>query len=37
MGGTGDSATLIAVLAGFLLVYLGIVVYKKMKRRRELR
>lgn len=34
MGGSGQTATLIAVLAGFLLVYIGIVVYKKIKRRR---
>ena len=36
MGGTGDTATLIAVLAGFLAVYLGIVVYKKIKRKKEM-
>lgn len=36
MGGAGQTATLIAVLAGFLLVYIGIVVYKKVKRKREL-
>lgn len=34
MGGSGQTATLIAVLVGFLLVYIGIVVYKKIKRRR---
>lgn len=34
MGGSGQTTTLIAVLAGFLLVYIGIVVYKKIKRRR---
>ena len=32
MGGSGQTATLIAVLVGFLLVYIGIVVYKKIKR-----
>lgn len=37
MGGAGQTATLIAVLAGFLLVYIGIVVYKKVKRKRELK
>ena len=37
MGGAGQSGTLVAVLAGFLLVYIGIVVCKKIKRRRELR
>lgn len=36
MGGAGQTATLIAVLAGFLLVYIGIVIYKKVKRKREL-
>jgi spermidine/putrescine transport system substrate-binding protein len=36
MGGPGQTATLIAILAGFLLVYIIIVVYKKMKARREL-
>lgn len=36
MGGPGQTATLIAILAGFLLVYILIVVYKKMKARREL-
>lgn len=36
MGGPGQTATLIAVLIGFVLVYAGIVVYKKLKRRREL-
>lgn len=34
MGGSGQTATLIAVLAGFLFVYIGIVIYKKVKRRR---
>jgi Spermidine/putrescine-binding periplasmic protein len=36
MGGPGQTATLIAILAGFLLVYIIIVVYKKMKAKREL-
>ncbi len=36
MGGPGQTATLIAVLIGFLLVYIGIVVFKKIKRKREL-
>ena len=37
MGGSGQTGTLVAVLVGFLLVYIGIVVYKKIKRKRELR
>ena len=37
MGGPGDTATLVAVLAAFLLLYIGIVVYKKMKVKRELK
>ena len=36
MGGPGQTATLIAVLAGFLVLYIGIVIYKKVKARREL-
>ncbi|NLG92252.1 MAG: spermidine/putrescine ABC transporter substrate-binding protein [Clostridiales bacterium] len=36
MGGPGQSATLVAVLCGFLLLYIGIVVYKKIKAKREL-
>lgn len=36
MGGPGQTATLIAILAGFLLVYIIIVIYKKMKAKREL-
>lgn len=36
MGGAGQTATLIAVLMGFVLVYAGIVVYKRVKRKREL-
>ncbi len=37
MGGAGQTATLVAVLAGFFALYIGIVVYKKVKTRRELR
>lgn len=37
MGGQGQTATLIAVFAGFLLVYIGIVVYKRIKAKRELK
>ena len=36
MGGPGQTATLIAILVGFLLLYIGIVVYKKIKAKREL-
>ncbi len=36
MGGPGQTATLVAVLAAFLLVYIGIVIYKKIKAKREL-
>ena len=36
MGGPGETATLVAILAGFLLLYIGIVVYKKIKAKREL-
>lgn len=36
MGGPGETATLVAVLAGFLLLYLTIVIYKKRKAKREL-
>ena len=35
MGGSGQTATLIAVLAGFLLFYVGIVVFKKRKLKRQ--
>ena len=35
MGGSGQTATLIAVLAGFLVVYIVIVIYKKRKRKRQ--
>ena len=37
MGGPGETETLVAVMAGFLLLYIFIVVWKKLKRRRELR
>ena len=36
MGGPGDSMTLILTLAGFFLLYVAVVVYKKWKRKREL-
>lgn len=36
MGGPGETATLIAIIAGFLLVYIIIVVYKRRKRKREM-
>jgi spermidine/putrescine transport system substrate-binding protein len=36
MGGPGKTATLAAVLAGFLLLYICIVVFKKIKKKREL-
>ena len=36
MGGPVQTTTLIAVLIGFVLVYIGIVVYKRIKRKREL-
>jgi len=36
MGGPGQTAMLVAVLAGFLAVYIGIVIYKKVKAKREL-
>ena len=37
MGGAGQTHTLVAVLAGFLALYIGIVVFKRVKRKRELR
>ena len=37
MGGPGQTATLAAVLAGFLALYVGIVVFKKVKKKRELK
>lgn len=36
MGGPGDSATLVAIILAFLALYIGIIVAKKIKRRREL-
>nr|WP_319488263.1 spermidine/putrescine ABC transporter substrate-binding protein [uncultured Caproiciproducens sp.] len=36
MGGPGQTATLVAVLCGFLVLYIVIVVYKKVKAKREL-
>ena len=36
MGGPGESATLVAIILGFLAVYIAIVVYKHRKRRREM-
>ena len=35
MGGPGETATLIAILVFFLLLYIGIVVYKKHKRKMQ--
>lgn len=37
MGGAGDSALLIAIILGFLALYIGIVIYKRRKLKRELR
>ncbi len=37
MGGPGETMTLVAVLAGFLALYIGIVIYKKAKLRNELK
>lgn len=36
MGGPGESAVLIAIILGFLGVYIAILVYKRQKRKREL-
>lgn len=36
MGGPGETATLIAILAFFLLLYLGILLYKRRKRKKEM-
>lgn len=36
MGGPGESAVLIAIILGFLAVYVAIIVYKRRKRKREL-
>ena len=35
MGGPGESAVLVAIILGFLAVYIAIIVYKKRKRRKE--
>ena len=37
MGGPGESAVLAAIILGFLAVYVAIIVFKRRKRRRELR
>lgn len=36
MGGPGETIVLVAIILGFLGVYIGIVIYKRRKRRREL-
>lgn len=36
MGGPGESAVLVAIILGFLAVYVAIIVYKRRKRRREM-
>ncbi len=36
MGGPGESAVLVAIILGFLGVYIAIIVYKRRKRKREL-
>ena len=36
MGGPGESAVLVAIILGFLGVYIAIIIYKRRKRRREL-
>ena len=36
MGGPGDSAVLIAIILGFLAVYIAIIIYKRLKRKREM-
>ena len=36
MGGPGESAVLVAIVVGFLLVYVAIILYKRQKRKREL-
>jgi spermidine/putrescine transport system substrate-binding protein len=36
MGGQGSSLGLIAVLIGFLLLYIGVIVYKRQKKKREM-
>lgn len=36
MGGPGETAVLVAIILGFLSVYIAIIVYKRKKRKREL-
>ena len=36
MGGPGESMVLVAIILGFLAVYIAILVYKRQKRKREL-
>lgn len=36
MGGPGESAVLVAIILGFFVVYMAIIIYKRRKRRREL-
>ena len=36
MGGPGESAVLVTIILGFLGVYIGILVYKRQKRKKEL-
>ncbi len=36
MGGPGESALLVAIILGFLALYVGIVIYKRRKRKREM-
>ena len=36
MGGPGQTATLIAILSGFLLLYIAVVLYKRHKRKWDL-
>lgn len=36
MGGPGESAVLVAIILGFMAVYIAILVYKRRKRKREL-
>ena len=36
MGGPGESALLVVIIFGFLALYIGIVIYKRRKRKREL-
>ena len=36
MGGPGESAVLVAIIVGFLAIYVAIILYKRHKRKREL-